>query len=358
MNKITTFDAEPIPNPEEIFSKLANDHYFTKIDLSKGYWQIPMTVEAKAKTAFITPTGLYQFNVMPFGLVNAPATFSRVMRTLLNGLDHVDNYIDDILVHTQSWEVHIAILTELMQRLRKSGLTARPSKCLIGNQTISFLGHVIGHGKLEPQLNKVEKIKNACRPTTKKQLRSFLGLAGYYRKFVPNYAAIAAPLTDKTKNSEPNKIAWEASQQLAFDALKQTLITVPILHLPNLDIPFILRTDASDLGIGAILLQEYEGEKFPIAYASRKLLQRECNYSTIEKECLALVWGVQKYQAYLYGKAFNIETDHQPLAYMQKAKVANARIMRWALSLQPYQYRIIAIKGSGNVGADYLSRIV
>ena len=245
-----------------------------------------------------------------------------------------------------------------MQRLRKSCLTARPSKCLIGNQTISFLGHVIGHGKLEPQLNKVEKIKNACRPTTKKQLRSFLGLAGYYRKFVPNYAAIAAPLTDKTKNSEPNKIAWEASQQLAFDALKQTLITVPILHLPNLDIPFILRTDASDLGIGAILLQEYEGEKFPIAYASRKLLQRECNYSTIEKECLALVWGVQKYQAYLYGKAFNIETDHQPLAYMQKAKVANARIMRWALSLQPYQYRIIAIKGSDNVGADYLSRIV
>ena len=132
------------------------------------------------------------------------------------------------------------------------------------------------------------------------------------------YAAIAAPLTDKTKNSEPNKIAWEASQQLAFDALKQTLITVPILHLPNLDIPFILRTDASDLGIGAILLQE---------------LQRECNYSTIEKECLALVWGVQKYQAYLYGKAFNIETEHQPLAYMQKAKVANARIMRWALTV-------------------------
>lgn len=292
-----------------------------------------MATEAKSKTAFITPAGLYQFKVMPFGLINAPATFSRVMRTLLKGLDHVDNYIDDILIHAQAWEVHMAVLTELMSRLRKSGLTARPSKCSVGNQTVEFLGHVIGQGKLTPQLNKIEKIKNASPPVTKKQLRSFLGLAGYYRKFVPNYAAIAAPLTDKTKNIEPNKIAWEASQQLAFEALKQTLVTAPILHLPDLDIPFTLRTDALELGIGAILLQEHEHEQFPVAYATGKLLQRERNYSTIEKECLALVWGVQKYQAYLYGKPFNIETDHQPLAYMQKAKVANARIMRWALSL-------------------------
>ena len=139
--------------------------------------------------------------------------------------------------------------------------------------------------------------------------------------------------------------------------MKQTLVSSPILQLPNLNKPFIVRTDASELGIGAILLQDYDGNKFPVAYASRKLLPRECKYSTIEKECLALVWGVQKFQQYIYGKSFNVETDHQPLAYMQKAKIMNSRIMRWALALQPYSIHIVAIKGSENIGADYLSRV-
>ncbi len=356
LNKITVFDAEPIPNQEQIFSRLAKDHFFSKIDLTKGYWQVPMNPDAKAKTAFIAPNGLYQFKMMPFGLVNAPATFSRIMRSLTNGLNNIDNYIDDILVHSQSWEVHVKTLSALLLRLRKAGLTARPSKCSIGMGNIIFLGHTVGNTTISPQPKTVEKIQNCPRPITKKQVRSFLGLSGYYRKFIPNYAAIAAPLTDKTKNKEPNKVDWGTSQQLAFDKLKKCLASEPILKLPNFEKTFTLRTDASDLGIGAVLLQEQDDTLFPVAYASRKLLNRERAYSSIEKECLALVWGVQKYQTYLYEKPFVVETDHQPLIFMQKAKVANARIMRWALALQPYRLRIVAIKGTDNVGADFLSR--
>ena len=356
INKITKFDAEPIPNQEQIFTKLSRDHYFTKLDLSKGYWQIPLQESDKPKTAFLTPNGLYHFNMMPFGLVNAPATFTRMMRSLLQGMQFVDNFIDDILIHTETWPSHIETLKELLKRLRSANLTAKPSKCVVGMEKVEFLGHIVGKGQLAPQEEKITKIKSAPLPKTKKQMRSFLGLAGYYRKFISNYAVKAAPLTDKTKNAEPNQIVWTDIAQKAFETLKTSLITAPILHLPDCDQPFVLRTDASDVGIGAVLLQERDCHLFPIAYASRKLLNREKAYCTMEKECLAVIWGVQKFQRYLYAKPFVLETDHQPLIYMQKTKVANARIMRWALSLQPYRIRIQAIKGSENIGADYLSR--
>ena len=191
----------------------------------------------------------------------------------------------------------------------------------------------------------------------KKQVRSFLGLIGFYRRYIPNFAAIAVPLTDLTKKGQPNVVVWEDSQEKAFMNLKDHLLHDPVLRLPVIERPFILRTDASNEGLGAVLLQEHEGMKFPVAYASRKLLEREKNYSVIEKECLAIVWGVEKFYRYLFGREFVLETDHQPLLYLNKAKVANSRLMRWALSLQPYRFRIQAIKGSENVGADYLSRL-
>ena len=357
LNRVTTFDAEPIPDQDELFTKIANSHFFTKLDLSKGYWQIPMSPKSKPLTAFITPDGLFQFKVMPFGLVNAPAAFSRIMRSLLQDLEGVVNYIDDILVHSATWEQHLHTLTELFKRLRAANLTARPSKCFVGHQQVEFLGHVVGRGHIAPRPEKVKAIQEVKQPHTKKQLRSFLGMANYYRKFIPNYSAIAAPLTDKTKKNEPNKVIWETSQERAFNALKSKLANPPILHLPDLNRNFVLRTDASDIGVGAVLLQMHDEEKFPVAYASRKLLPREKAYSTIEKECLAIVWAVRKFEPYLYGRAFVLETDHQPLTYMQTAKVANGRIMRWALALQPYRFRIEAIKGSENVGADLLSRL-
>nr|XP_034320976.1 uncharacterized protein LOC117687844 [Crassostrea gigas] len=356
LNCATVFDAEPMPSPESIFSKMTGKKFVSKIDLSKGYWQVPMADESKSLTAFSTPSGLYQFRTMPFGLVNAPATFSRMMRKLLQGMNGVENFIDDVIVFTDTFEEHLHILKTVFERLRDAGLAARPTKCFIGFDKIDCLGHMVGNKCLEPEQDKIDAVRNAPIPQTKKQVRAFLGLAGFYRKFIPNFSAIAIPLSDLTKKGQPNKVIWTESQQRAFDTLKHMLSERPILKLPEFNETFILRTDAADDGIGAVLLQMEDDEKLPVAYASRKLQPREKAYAVIEKECLAVVWGIQKFHQYLYGREFLLETDHQPLTYLNKAKTENSRLMRWALQLQPYRFRIIAIKGSDNVGADYLSR--
>ncbi|PIK38738.1 hypothetical protein BSL78_24428 [Apostichopus japonicus] len=279
---------------------------------------------------------------MPFGLVNSGATFNRVMRKLLKGIENVHSYVDDILIHTQTWEEHLQRVKEVFTRIKKANLTARPTKCFIGYNEVEFLGHIIGEASRETNYKDSSEI--------------FLGLVGYYRKFVPNFAAVAVPLTNCTKKGEPNVIRWGESQEQAFQTLKSKLASSPILQLPDLHREFTLRTDASDTGVGAILLQEFAGEKFPVAYASKKLNKSQMRYSVMERECLAVVWAVLKFEPYLYGKEFVIETDHQPLTCIRKSKVANGRIMRWALALQPYRYRIQVIKGADNVGADYLSR--
>lgn len=357
LNRITEFDAEPIGNPDDIFARLTNAKFLTKIDLSKGYFQISVNKECRKYTAFsCSEKGLYQFLRLPFGMINSGASFCRMMRKLLSGMKDIDNFVDDIIIFSESWRSHILVLKELFSRLRKANLTARPSKCMVGHFRLEFLGHVVGEGKIQPKPSKVECIQNSPTPKTKTQVRSFLGLVGYFRRFVPNFSTIAAPLTDLTKKGEPNKVRWGDPQEKSFRTLVNILTSPVVLRLPKFEDMFILRTDASNYGLGAVLLQEVDGVKFPIAYASKKLLDREVRYSTIEKECLGLVWGISKFHVFLYGREFILETDHQPLVYINRAKVANARIMRWALALQQYRFRIIAIKGSENVGADYLSR--
>ncbi|XP_071099126.1 uncharacterized protein [Haliotis cracherodii] len=356
LNQVTVFDAEPIPLADSVFARLRHCKYLTKIDGSKAYWQIPMEESSKELTAFITPDGLYQWKVMPFGVVNAPAVFSRLMRQVLHSIPNTDNYIDDIIEGTEEWSPHVVSLRDIFTRLRQFHLTARPSKVKIGYKQLEFLGHRVGSGLIQPEGKNVEKILNVERPQTKKQVRALLGLTGYYRKFIPNDAAIAVPLTDLTKKGKSNKVVWTESQELAFTTLKTHMSSFPILKLPDLEKTFLVRSDASDVGIGAVLLQEQEGERFPIMYVSRKLAERERAYSTIEKECLAIVWAIQKLERYLYGREFILETDHQPLVWMTKAKLTNGRVMRWALTLQPYRFLIRAIKGIENVGADLLSR--
>ena len=357
LNCQTVFDAEPMPDADEIYAKLATQTLFSKLDLTKGYWQVPLSDGAKRLTAFQAPKGLFQFRVMPFGLVTASATFSRLMRILLHGMQNVENFIDDILLYTSTFDEHMEVLLELLTRLREANLTAKPSKCAIAVDRVECLGHMVGHDCLSPNVDKVLAIQEATRPETKKQLRSFLGLVGFYRKFVPNFALLALPLTDLTRKGNPNKLLWSDSAENAFQALRNSLTKFPILKLPNVKEPFVLQTDASDRGIGAVLLQDEQGKKLPVAYASRKLKHAECSYATVEKECLAIVWAIQKFQRYLYGSEFSIETDHQPLIYLNKAKLNSARLMKWALMLQPYRFRLVAIKGKDNLCADYLSRI-
>ena len=356
LNALTVLDNEPMCDPEQIFSTLNGSKYFTKIDLAKGYWQVPLDEESKQYTAFQTDVGLYQFKVLPFGLVNAPATFNRMMRQLFSGMESVSFFLDDIIIHAKTWEEHLRLLEEVLLKLKRAGLTAKPAKCHFGMCNIEYLGHCVGDNNLWPMEDKVVKIVNAKHPETKKALRSFLGLCGYYRKFIPHYSTIAACLTDLTKKAQPNKLIWTEQHETAFRCLKSRISSKPILLLPDVQEEFILRTDASNTGLGAVLFQEVDGVKRPVAYASRKLLPRETKYAAVEKECLAIVWGIEKFAVYLYGRPFILETDHKPLGYLQSARGLNPRLMRWSLSLQPYQFRIRIIKGSQNVGADYLSR--
>ena len=349
-----------MPNMEEVINRMSGHRFYSQMDLCKGYWQLGLSKRSRPKTAFETPRGLFQFKTMPFGLVNAGASFCRLIRIVLQGLRNVDSFVDDMWIFTETWEKHLKSIKATLDRLRAAKLTAKPSKCKIGYSEIECLGHNIQDQTLRPKDDKIQAVKDAQRPVTKKQVRGFLGLAGFYRKFIPNFSEIAAPLTDLTKKDRPNRMKdWLSHHERAFQTLKSRLTSSPILRLPvfNEGKPFILRSDASDIGIGAVLLQEFEGEgKLPIAYASKKLLPRERNYSVIEKECLAIIWAIEKFRKYLFGEEFILECDHKPLSFMQTAKALNPRIMRWALKLQPYRFRIVAIRGQDNVGADYLSR--
>ena len=356
LNSRTVFEAEPIPNPELVLSRLGKAKYISKMDLTKGFWQIPIREEDRHLTAFQTDLGLMQFRRMPFGLMNALARFCRMARKLLANIEEADSYVDDIFLHTEEWNNHIPALRKLLTTMREHRITARPSKCMIGFDKVEGLGHLVGKGELSPQEGKVDKILQVRRPDTKKELRSFLGVVGYYRKFIENFAAVAKPLTDMTNKGEPDVLRWNCKSEEAYEELKRRLSQHPILRLPQFDKEFILTTDASQEGIGAVLSQEYEGVKMPVMYVSRKLIPAETRYSTIERECLALVWAVKRLDPYLYGRELVLVTDHQPLLFLNRSRINNDRIMRWALSLQIYRYRVRVVKGSDNATADFLSR--
>ena len=307
INRVTKMDAYPIPSMERMIEKIASAKYISTMDLTKGYWQIPLETSTIEKSAFITTKGLYEFLVMPFGMKTAPASFQRMMsEKVLQGLDFADAYIDDVEVDTStSFPQHLFELQQVLERLRECKLNARPSKCKIAMSTVDFVGHRVGGDRIQPRTALVQAIKEYPRPETKKQVRSFLGLIGYYRKFIPNFSERAAVLTDLTKGKNPSKVQWSTNHELAFQDLKAAMQTSPVLRPPHWDENFILQVDASNRGLGAILSQEdQDGEEHPIAYASRKLQPREEKLSTTEKECLGIVWAVELFRYYLYGRTF------------------------------------------------------
>jgi len=310
------------------------------------------------KTAFATHMGLYQFRRMPFGLLSAPAVFGRMMRGLELHQYGAVNFFDDVLVHSVEFGSHMQQVDQVLKKLGDSKLTAKPSKVEIAFQSLEFLGHMVGKGTIRPEQSKVDKIMKVPVPQTRKQVRSLLGLTGFYRRYIPGYATVTAPLTELTKETGTARkpLPWTEDCQKALDKLQQLMSAKPILRLPDMEKSFTLRTDASSTGLGAVLLQEWDGVLFPVIYASRKLLDRETRYSTIERECLGIVWACTKLVRYLHGKHFTLQTDHKPLIFIKSASFRNSRVMRWALALQEFAFEVQPIKGEANIFADLLSR--
>ena len=361
LNAITVFDAEPMPTIEADLHKFASANFISEIDITRAYYQVKLTPESRKYTAFATNRGLMEYKQLPFGLVTACATYVRLMRKVLADMNplyanNVSVYFDNIYVATTDFETHLKVLEELFCCLEAHNLTAKPSKCFFAFKKVNYLGFVIGDGSIEPQSSKTDAVLDMSLPKTKKELRSFLGFVSFYRKFIPNMSNLSATLSDMLKKNYPEKLVWDDCARDNFHKLKNFLTQKPILALPDINKKFCLRTDASNSGIAAMLFQYHENIPKPVCYASRKLLPRETRYSTIERELLALIWGVQKFNYYLYATEFLIESDHKPLAHLTTFKCSNPRLMRWALLLQPYRYRVIHIPGSENHGPDILSR--
>ena len=275
LNQETKFDAYPMPRIEELLDEIGKAKFITTLDLAKGYWQVPLASKDREKMAFTTPNGLYQFLTMPFGLSGAPATFQRMMDEVLRGLNSfVGVYLDDIVIHSETWEEHIAQLEEVLTRLKGANLTIKLKKCVFASDNCTYLGFKIWQGGVRPEEGKIKAVNEMMRPYTKKQIRTFLGMTGYYRRFVRDYATITAPLTELIKKNLPEKIDWTEAAEEAFGQLKRVLISAPLMRNPDFSRNFILQTDASGYGVGAVLSQGETGDQ-PIAYFSKKLLPRE-----------------------------------------------------------------------------------
>jgi hypothetical protein len=328
------------------------------MDLTKGYFQIPLSEKAQRYAAFVTPFGSYRPKKMMFGLVNAPFYFCKLMAQVLSGLElFAAPYIDDIAIFSQDWESHVKCVSKVLTCLGKAGLTVKPSKCKFAQDHVKFLGHEVGSGKRSPSEVKIKAIQDFVTPTTKTQVRAFLGIVGYYSRYIKNYSVIAAPLTSALKGKvRKEKIIWTPECEKAFIELKLKLVENPVLFSPDFGKDFVLQTDASATGAGIVLSQRGKGEEHPILYLSKKFSRAEQNYSTIERELAAIVYGLKKLSHYLDGQVFTIETDHNPLVFLNKMMGTNARLTRWALCLQQYNFKIVHRAGKLNGNADGLSR--
>lgn len=357
VNEITIGDSYPLPNITDILDQLGHSQYFSTLDLASGYHQIPMDPMDRHKTAFTTPYGFFEYTRMPFGLKSAGSSFQRLMNAVLTGLQGIKCfvYLDDIVIYGKSLSDHNQKLCEVFDRLREANLKLQPEKCHFLNKEIIYLGHIVGTDGIRPDPGKFDAVKNFSPPKTPRQIKSFLGLTGYYRRFIKDYAGIAKPLTRLLKKDV--KFIWNPFCDEAFNILKNKLTTAPVLIYPKFDEEFLLTTDASGTAIGGILSQGKLGEDQPVCYASKTLSETEIKYSTIERECFAIIYMTKHFRPYLYGRKFTIVTDHKPLIWLMNAKDQNSRLMRWKLKLEDYDYTIVHRAGTRHANADALSRV-
>jgi hypothetical protein len=357
LNAITVPDSYPMPRIDDLLHEAKPTLYMSTLDLKAGYHQINLRKEDREKTGFITPFGIYIFNRMPFGLRNAPATFQRLMDQFRVSLENVKilGYLDDLVVFLSSFSSHLTDLDTIFQKLREYNFTVNASKCQFGRTTIRYLGHYITPQGLKMDPEKTKAINRLVAPKNLQQLVSFLQTCSWYRRFIENFSRVAEPLTRLTKKSSP--WLWEKEQETAFQTLKCCLTTAPILRQADSTKPYRIKSDASGYAIGAVLVQGEGSEEHPVEYASRLLTKAERNYSTTEREALAVVWAVEKFRSYIENIPIEVVTDHQALRWLMSMKSPRGRLARWALQLQAYDLSIKYIPGKTNVMADALSRL-
>ena len=334
---------------------LGGANYFTVLDLCSGHFQIPLDETSKQFTAFITQSGLYEFQVMPFGLCNAPSTFQRLMEHVLRGLQWQIclMYLDDIIIYSKSFPEHLLHLALIFDHLRDAHLKLKPSKCQFACKSVPYLGFIAIPDGIQPDPKKVESVRTYPTPTNLKQIRLFLGPANYYCQFIPRFAHIAHPLTNLTKKNQPFK--WTTECENPFDLLKEKFVSAPILTFPDFTQEFILHVDASDFAIGMVLTKIQNGSEVAITYSSRTLNQSEHNLSTTEREALAVFTAIKYYQHYIAGRHFTIYTDHVALRWLMGIKDPTGKVTRWAFTIQQYDFTIKHRSGVSNGNADALS---
>ena len=356
LNKISTKQIFPFPRIDETIESLTNSTIFSTLDCKSGFWQIPIQPNDRPKTAFTTPQGRFQYKRLPFGYVSSPSIFSSCMFQTLHKYIGVHTliYMDDVIIHSKSVDDHLMHLEQVFQCLLEAGIKISPKKCFFFERCVKFLGHIVSANGISPDPSNSDAIRNFPTPTSIKNFRTFLGMIGFYRRFIPNFSLQASPLTNLTKNNV--KFSWGPAEQKSFEFLKSVMLTPPILKFPDFDRKFYVETDASDVAIGAVLTQMHDNVPHPIAYFSRKLNACEVKYTTTEKEFMAVVKAVEHFAYYLYGRQFEVITDHSALTYIFNNPSKNGRISRWLMSLSNFDFKISHRKGKHQVLADCLSR--
>lgn len=360
LNKKTISDRYPIPNISDILDKLGRCQYFTTLDLASGFHQIEMEPKDIQKTAFTVNNGHYEYCRMPFGLKNAPSTFQRAMENVLRGLvnEICIVYMDDIIIFSTSLQEHITSIEKVFQRLREANFKIQLNKSEFMKRDTAYLGHIVTPEGIKPNPDKVYAIKKNPIPKTTREIKRFLGLLGYYRKFIPNFSKLTKPFTSCLKKGAPKIDINNPKYINTFKICQEILMNDPILSYPDFEKDFIITTDSSNFAIGAVLSQGPIGSDKPIAYTSRTLNDSEVNYSVTEKELLAIVYATKYFRPYIYGREFKIVTDHKPLEWLMSLKEPNSRLVRWRLKLEEFEYDVIYKKGKANTNADALSRVI